>query len=705
MSRAARHIAILVTVTLCGCLAAFGGWRFAKASAPVNGPIILISIDSLRADRLPVYGYAGGRTPAISALAADGVVFERVYSHVPQTTPAHASLLTGRLPFETGLRDVAGFTLPGSIRTVAEVLRDRGFATGGIVSSLLLRKETGLAHGFAFFDDELPPAEAGAADRWMLRDGADAEQVAEHWLDSIGTSRAFLFLHLAEPHAPHIAPDRFADLPPYDGEVAYADEIVGKLVSYLKSHQLYDRSTIILLSDHGEGLGDHGEDGHGLLIFDESLRVPMVMKLPAGESAGRHIAAVAQHIDVVPTILDLAKAPRIAGLRGRSLMPVVGGDTTPEPPVYAESLFGSYRFGWTPLTSIIAGRYQLIASGERSLLFDLDVSPSQRTDIAGEHADVVSSLRTRLTEFKPAETEAEQTPAPVTRTDRERYEALGYVGVPGWQATVGSQPNQPAVGNQTDADSQTGSAPDSLQRAAFVESYRRAVRLGRTTDWPSAIDEYRRLTREEPAIADLWLHLAQLAARHERHDTALDAYRHVLTLEPATVVGHLGAATSLLRLRKLEDAAARAREVLELPAVDAVQKAEAHEILARVALARDDEMTAVREAEAAQESDSSRPVVAFIDGRIALSQQRYADAAEAFDGALESAKKSGRAPLADLRVLAAEAFARVDRAADAEELLNLELAAFPANARAKAALQALLRNGARNRDRTNAQQH
>lgn len=678
MSRAARHIAILVTVTLCGALAAFGGWRFAKASAPVNGPIVLISIDSLRADHLPAYGYASGRTPAISALAADGIVFERAYSHVPQTTPAHASLLTGRLPFETGVRDVAGFTLPGSVRTVAEVLHDRGFATGGIVSSLLLRKETGLARGFAFFDDELPPVESGTPDSWMLRDGAETEQVAEHWLDSIGTSRAFLFLHLAEPHAPHVAPERFADLPPYDGEVAYADEIVGRLVAYLKSHQLYDRSTIILVSDHGEGLGDHGEDGHGLLLFDESLRVPMVVKLPAGEHAGRHITAVAQHIDIVPTILDLAKAPRIAGLRGRTLMPIVAGNQTPEPAVYAESLFGSYRFGWTPLTSLVVGRYQLLTSGERSRLFDLETAPSQRVDVAGEHAEVVSSLRARLAEFRSAEPAI--APTPVTRTDRERHEALGYVGVPGTESAA--------------------AAEDSLARAAFVESYRTAVRLGRTNEWPLALDEYRRLTREEPEMADLWMHLAQLAARRERHETALDGYRHVLALDPSSAVGYLGAATSLLRLRKPDDAAVRAHEVLALTPVDAVQKAEAHEILARVALSRDDEMTAVQEAEAAQAADPSRPVVAFVDGQIALSQRRYSDAAESFDEALESARTSGRAPLTDLRVLAAEAYARVDRAKEAEDLLNAELSAFPANARARTALQALLRNNARSRNNT-----
>jgi arylsulfatase A-like enzyme len=265
LSRSARHNFILIVVTLSGCLAAFGGWRFAKASAPVNGPIVLISIDSLRADHLPVYGYSKGKTPAIDALASDSILFERAYAHSPQSLPAHASLLTGRLPFETGVRDVAGYRLPESARTLAELLRDRGYATGGIVSSFLLRKDTGIARGFSFFDAELPAPHDGSSDDSLMRDGAESEQVAENWLDSIGTSRAFLFLHLAEPHAPHAAPERFTETAStaYDAEISYADESVGRLVRYLKAHQLYDRSTILLVADHGEGLGEHGENGHG----------------------------------------------------------------------------------------------------------------------------------------------------------------------------------------------------------------------------------------------------------------------------------------------------------------------------------------------------------------------------------------------------------------------------------------------------------
>jgi len=685
VARSTPHTVILVIVTLSGCLAAFGGWRFAKASAPVNGPIVLISIDSLRADRLPAYGYTQGRTPAIDALAADGILFERAYAHVPQTLPAHAALLTGRLPFETGVRDGAGFTLPSSARTVAGLLRDRGYATGGIVSSFLLRKETGLAEGFSFFDAELPAPDAAAPDAWLMRDGAESEKVAENWLDSIGTSRAFLFLHIAEPHAPYTAPERFTGLSPYDAEVAYADEVVGRLVRYLKAHQLYDRATILLVSDHGEGLGDGGEQTHGLLTSDAALHVPLIIKQPGGDGGKRRVRVPVQQIDLVPTILALAKAPGAGGLRGRSLIPLFGTGSIPASPIYSESLYARYRFGWDAERSLIDGRFQLVTRGASAQLFDLEAAPAARTNLAAAQAGLVSTMKATLAELVGRE--ASLAAAPVTPTDRERYEALGYVGVPG-SAPV------------PDAEQ-----PDAETQVTFVERYRAAVQVARSDRWRDAIDAYRTLTTEQPGMSDLWMHLASTAARQERHDVALDAYGHALALEPGNTASHLGAAASYLRVRKLDEAHSEASAVLDIDTADAVQKAEAHELLARVALSRKDAELAQAEAAASETADPNRPVKAFVEGRLALDQGRYAEAVEAFERALATAVRTGRPPLTDLRVYAAEALVRVERTPDAEQLLSAELSAFPANVRARAALQALYRASGRSQDAAALAQH
>ena len=221
---------------------------------------------------------------------------------------------------------------------------------------------------------EEPVADAGQ------RDGGESEKIAEHWLDSAGTSRAFLFLHLNEPHKPYAPPERFSQYSPYDGEIAYADEIVGRLIHYLKTHQLYDRSTIVLLSDHGEGLGDHGEQEHGLFVYDEAIRVPLIIKQESNVGAGRRVSDLVQHVDMVPTILDLVKAPVPDNLRGRSLKPLLEG-TGPlrERPVYSEALYARNHFGWSELTALTDGRYQYIKRAARGT-----VRPDARSGSARE---------------------------------------------------------------------------------------------------------------------------------------------------------------------------------------------------------------------------------------------------------------------------------------------------------------------------------
>ena len=341
MARPFRYTFILGLVAAGTALAAVGGWRYARASAPVSGPIILITIDALRADRLPLYGYSRVKTPAFDALGADGVVFERAYSHVPQPLPAHASLFSGRLPFETGVRDGVGFAVKDGERMLAEVLSDRDYATGAVVSSIALGRETGLAQGFAFFDDRFD--EPDNPESPIRRSGEASERVAERWLQSAGTPRAFLFLHLADLHAPSAWASRVDQDEPYDGAVAHVDDIVGRLMKYLKGHQLYDQSTIILVGGHGEGLGSHGELAHGLWVYDEAVHVPLVVKQAAGEGAGRRVTDLVQHVDLMPTILDLAKAPVPNNLRGQSLKPLLAGPGhLPRRLAYAESLLGTW---------------------------------------------------------------------------------------------------------------------------------------------------------------------------------------------------------------------------------------------------------------------------------------------------------------------------------------------------------------------------
>src|SRR4029077_4855620 len=347
---------------------------------------------------------------------------------------------------------------------VPKRLCERGFTTGAVVSAYVLRKETGISQGFDFFDGEMPPASPELSIGQVQRDGGASEKIAEHWLHTTGTSRASLSLPLYEPHKPYAPPARFAQYAPYDGEIAYADEIVGRLVRYLKSHQLYDRSTVILLSDHGEGLGDHGEQEHGLFVYDEAIHVPLIVKQESNVGAGRRVADLVQHIDLVPTVLDLVKAPIHGGLRGRTLKPLLDGTGRLAPTtVYAEALYARYHFGWSELTAITDERYRYIKA-PREELYDLQHDAREQTNLAADGAQPRQALRGALD--RVAAGASIHTPHEVSAEARERLQALGYVGA---QTDVAAGPGE--------------TLPDPKDMREILERYREAVDLAAERRW------------------------------------------------------------------------------------------------------------------------------------------------------------------------------------------------------------------------------
>jgi arylsulfatase A-like enzyme/Flp pilus assembly protein TadD len=664
VARPVRYTFILALVALATGLAAAGGWHYARASAPVNGPIILISIDTLRADHLPAYGYTKVKTPALDALAADGTVFERAYSHAPQTLVAHASLLSGRLPFETGVRDDIGFVLKDGERLLPQMLRERGYATAAVVSAYVLRRETGIGQGFDFFDgvrtDTVEPA---AAPVW--RDGAESEIIAERWLDQQDSPRVFLFLHLFEPHQPYDPPPQFADYEPYDGEIAYVDAIVGRLIQYLKSHQLYDQSTIVLLSDHGEGLGDHEEQGHGLFLYDEVLHVPLIVKQAAGAGAGSRVREVVQHVDLVPTILDLANAPTPGHLRGRSLKRLLDGSGRPtEQPVYSEALYAHYHFGWTPVTALTDGHYRYI-NAPRVELYDLERDPHEQDNAAGELDQVQRDLAASLDRLTAGA--ATQAPRQASGTELERFRALGYV----WAYVAPGGPIEPEP-------------IDPKDRVALLEAYRHAGRQAAQGRPAAAIDSLQRIATGHPLMAEAWQQLGNLLVLAGRPEPAVRAYRRSAAVAPLDPRPLLAAATSSFRLGRLDDARRDAETVLEL-ASSAEPQLEARIILARVALARRDADTARAHAAQGQEADPSAPLVPYVEGLLAYDQGRYEDALRHLK---EAAVMSTERPflLPELHFYTAEALGRLERWDESIAELVQELDGFPHNHRARASL-------------------
>jgi arylsulfatase A-like enzyme/Flp pilus assembly protein TadD len=507
------------------------------AGIPRGGPLVIVSIDTLRSDRLPAYGYDAVETPAIDSLRAEGILFERAYTHVPLTLPAHASLMTGLLPPAHGVRDNGGYTLAeGAGTTLAEQLDEAGYATGGAISAFVLRRETGIARGFEHWDDDL-----GGSARMLMgdiqRSGSDTLRAAFDWVDTVGERPFLLFFHIYEPHVPRTPPEpfrsRYAD--PYDGEVAAADAVIGELLAGLRERGLYDGSTIVLLSDHGEGLGDHQEDEHGILLYRESLQVPLIVKLPGSRLGGDAVAEPVQLVDVTPTLLELAGVEPPAALPGTSLLRFLPAAGVPPElaarDLYSETFHPQLAFGWSALTSVVRGRHHYIEGVDREL-FDLVADPGERRNLVRTDRRAYAALRNALDGFDrrlelPFEEDTET---------RQALAALGYLG--GGAAAGDGEPIDPKT------------------RVADLRLLRKGIALVMDERNEEAIPMLRQAIAALPESDDAWQFLGLALQKTARPAEALAAYQKALELTNGSP--HLGKPMAHLafQLGHWDDAAA-----------------------------------------------------------------------------------------------------------------------------------------------------
>jgi choline-sulfatase len=637
---------------------------FTASSGRRPGPVVIISIDTLRADRLPIYGYRQGRAPSTTSLAADAVVFDRAYAHAPQTLPSHASMFTGRLPFEHKVRDNLGFTLAGGAVTLASLFRDAGYRTAAFVSAYVLRGETGIGQGFEVYDARFPAMAADRSPAQVQRPGPQTLDAAETWLASIETDRFFLFVHLYEPHKPYRAPERFGDLAPYDGEVAFADELTGRLMDVLRKRGWYDEATIVVLSDHGEGLGDHIEEEHGLFLYDEVIRVPWVMKLPRGRSAGRRVSSPIQHIDLLPTLAALHRLGNIPqGVRGRDLAPLLfdRGGVAPQG-IYAEALYPRYHFGWSELLSLTDERYRYIKA-PREELFDLERDPGEKTNIAGARTQVTAALRSGLDSLVAGRDI--DSPSAVSADDRQRLAALGYVGT---QTSSNAVPG--------------GTRPDPKDKAPLLRAYRRAAETlgeGRIEEGTALL---RKVLDEDPEMVDVWSQYGDALYRMGRYQESFDAYARMIRLQPEEPNGPLGAAAALLSMNRLDEARAHAELAVK------AAPSQAHQALALIDAAGGREADALAHADLAAKAEPGLPMAAFIRGTLAYNARRYDQALQDLIEARQGFLQRSAQPR-DLHFMIGDSLARLGRYKEAEAFLRDEVRLYPQHVRARAS-QAML---------------
>jgi choline-sulfatase len=415
-----------------GLLAAAGCSR-GGGPLPARPHVLLVTIDTLRADHLGSYGYRAAVTPTLDGLAARGVRFAVAVAHAPLTAPSHASILTGLTPLHHGVRDNGAYALPATARSVAMAFREAGYRTAAFVSGFPLKRRFGFDAGFDVYDDNLPRGKDARRTAYVERTADRTTEAALRWLEAepkAAASRSpfFVWVHYYDPHAPYEAPAAFmaGAASPYDGEVAFVDAQLGRLLRRI-AETANDRPTLVLVTaDHGESLGEHGEDTHGIFVYDATLRVPFLLVGP-GVPTGAVSATVARGIDVAPTLLDYAGLSA-KGMEGRSLRRAASGERLADEPAYAESLHPQLQYGWAPLHAWRTSKLKLI-DAPRPELYDLETDPAEAHDRSLVEPAGVESLRRALQQAMATTTpDAARAVDPATA---ERLAALGYVGTGG----------------------------------------------------------------------------------------------------------------------------------------------------------------------------------------------------------------------------------------------------------------------------------
>lgn len=613
-----KTLRVVLMLLILGCAAC--------APRERHPPVIVISIDTLRADHV-----SPRATPRIDALSRDGIVFRNAWAHSPLTLPSHLSVFTGLLPPEHGVRDNAGYRFEaGAHPTVAEVLRANGYRTGAAVSAYVLRGATGAGAGFEEYDDAIGIVD-GAPVGALQRAGEVTEGIAERWIAGQGEKPFFFFLHLYEPHTPYA--------PTYEADVAHADRIVGKFLDFLKQRGLYDRAVIVLLSDHGEGLMDHGEQEHGVLLYRESLQVPLIVK-PAGAREHREVDAPVGLIDVMPTILELAGCPA-PRTRGRSL--VATNATTP---IYSESLYARIHLGCGELRSIVDGDRHVI-DGARGEVYDLKRDPKEKTNFIDRERRAYASARGAIAEVGGAFV----TPDAIDAEEAKKLAALGYVSG-GSDGGAASRDPRECLGD--------------LARLKDIAALRQQ---GREAE---AIARLESMLAANPRWSDI---RDQLGATYDDagdHLRAARLYEDGIRATPRLAGAFaLSAASSLFDAHRLDDAAAHAH------AAETTEPAGAHLLLGEIALARNDLGTAAREQGIAASFRTSRGHAMFLAARIAAAQHDFARALDLLQSTDQACRESGESLPRGFHYAAGDALAHSGRTAEAEREFEGEIAADP----------------------------
>ena len=574
-----RRVPFLLSACLWGILA------FATSKPAPN--IVVITIDTLRADHLGCYGYKQIKTPNIDALAADGSRFERAYTPVPVTLPAHTVIFTGTYPMLSGIHDFSANKLNPQQPTLASVLKGHGYTTGAVIGSAVLDSRFGLNHGFDFYYDhfDFSRLEESNLDE-MERPGNVVADQSLDWLGKNYQKKFFLWMHLYDPHYPYRPPAPYnqeyaSHL--YDGEIAFADAQVGRLLRFLKEKGLYQNTLIVLSGDHGESLGEHGEKTHGFFIYNATLHVPLIIRIPGTRTEGL-VTASAGLADIMPTVLSTLGLEVPAQVQGQNLLAAINGKKKEEPrSLYAESFLPRLHFNWSELRGVETWNYHFIAAPKPEL-YDLAKDPGETQNLFAEKKAVGEEMRAELAglirQYSAGQELAEKTgldPALM-----ERLKSLGYAGFSGGGNPTISDRDLPDPKDRIQIYELVSDAMFNSQHGRYTESaeklnaamntepnsvpvhYLQGLNYYRLKEFPKAIQELQRVVQLSPDYSLAAYNLGLAYARNDQMDEAIAALKRALELDPTNFDAAYNLGAAYLRKKMVPEAAAAFQQSLAI---------------------------------------------------------------------------------------------------------------------------------------------
>jgi arylsulfatase A-like enzyme/Tfp pilus assembly protein PilF len=529
-----------------------------RAGAPPKPNVILITIDTLRPDHLGCYGYKSIQTPHIDQLALESARFTTVVSQVPQTLPSHCSILTSTYPMSHGVRDNVGYRLDDSKTTLAEVLKQRGFQTGAFVGSYVLDSRFGLGQGFDAYDDHFNPEKNPDGFLKLEQLERRGDEVVNHAIQWIGNTNSqspfFAWIHLYDPHDPYDPPPPFkvryrSNL--YDGEIAYADEQVGRLITFLSKRGLYDKTLIVLTSDHGESFGEHREFKHGYFLYDTTLLVPLLIK-PIRHAFGKlTIEEQVRLVDVAPTILQILELPRVADFQGMGLLGLLAGKQKQlQLEAYSETFYPA-QFGASSLRSLRRAGSKFIEAPKPEL-YDLKADPGELRNVYASNQALANQLKNRLGEMSTAFVDkqpGQNSQMALSPEELEKFGALGYVGGP-------SQPTQ--------VEPKAASLSDPKDRLEIFQLLSEAGRNAATGRCPQAEKQFKEAIAKAPGISTAYFLLGRCYFNEQKFDLAYATFQELLRLNPGSAEARFYVAACAFYLGRLDEAESNFQKVLSV---------------------------------------------------------------------------------------------------------------------------------------------